>query len=80
MMSGTPVLTTKLNGFTDEYLDTMFFIADNSPQAIESAVRVILNLDEIQLKEQAQKAYDLVTVKKNWYVQTQRIYEFIRRN
>jgi len=58
----------------------MFFIADNSPQAIESAVRVILNLDEIQLKEQAQKAYDLVTVKKNWYVQTQRIYEFIRRN
>lgn len=80
MMSGTPVLTTKLNGFTDEYLDTMFFITDNSPQAIELAVRNILTLDETQLKEQAQKAYDLVTVKKNWHIQTQRMYEFIGRS
>lgn len=80
MMSGTPVLTTKLNGFTDEYLDTMFFIADNSPQAIELAVRDILTLDEEKLKERAQKAYNLVTEKKNWRVQTQRMYDFIGRD
>lgn len=80
MMSGTPVLTTKLNGFTDEYMNTMFFIADNSPETIELAVRDILAIDEAKLRERAQKAYNLVTEKKNWRVQTQRMHDFIGRD
>lgn len=80
MMSGTPVLTTKLNGFTEDYMDTMFFIDDNAPKTIELAVRYILALDEATLKDLAQKAYNLVTEKKNWHVQTQSMYNFIGRN
>lgn len=77
MTSGTPVLTTRLNGFLEEYYDTMFFIDDNSPQSIADAIVEVVKTNEQELSEKALLAYNLVTQKKNWDVQTSNIIGFI---
>ncbi len=77
MTSCTPVITTKLNCFTPEYYNTMFFIENNDPCEINRIVREILSMEEDRLFFKAREAYSLIVKRKNWEIQAKRILQFI---
>ncbi|MFI3227936.1 MAG: glycosyltransferase [Clostridia bacterium] len=77
MMSGTPVLSTKLNGFTEDYLDKMFFMDNNDVDTISKSINFIDSLDEKEMKYMAQKAKDFIAKEKNWNVQCEKIRKFL---
>ncbi len=79
LMSGTPVLTTRLNGFRDDYIDKMFFYDDNTPLGIAEAIKMVLSLGDVELEEKARLAYDFITKKKKWDIQTSYIIDFINK-
>lgn len=78
MMSGTPVLTTRLNGFSEAYFDKMFFVDDNAPFALAEKINEIVRLPEIELRKKALLARQFVIESKTWEKQCNRIYEFIK--
>lgn len=77
MLSGTPILSTRLNGYSEEYFDKMYFIEECSAVGIAKAIDGILELDEQQLIYTAKKAYDFVVEKRTWKKQTEKIIEFL---
>ncbi|MFP3154183.1 glycosyltransferase [Lachnospiraceae bacterium ZAX-1] len=78
MASGTPVLSTRLNGFTQEYGDKLFFSENNKPQTLGKKINEIEHIDERKLLEMAQKASAFVLKEKNWTRQTRKIYDFLK--
>lgn len=77
MISGTPVLTTKLNGFTEEYYDKMFFVDENSPSVLAEKISELAKMDGKELQIKAAEARKFVMEKKNWQCQTEKIYRFL---
>lgn len=78
MLSGTPVLTTKLNGFTDEYLDKMYFVDQNDPYALAGKINEIMDLPEDELRGKAYAARQFIIENKTWEKQSKKIYEFVK--
>lgn len=79
MLSGTPVLTTKLNGFTEDYFDKMFFMENNEIETIAKHIDEIALMPDVKLMKIANKSRDFVIANKSWKKQTKLIYEFIKR-
>lgn len=77
MVSGTPVLTTRLNGFTEEYYDKMFFVEDNDPKAMAQKISEIASMDKEELNRMSIKAKEFVIKEKSWEKQTDKIYRFL---
>lgn len=80
MISGTPVLTTRLNGFTPEYYDKMFFVETNEPKALAEMINYIMCLPIDKLQNKAKLAQQFVLNEKNWDIQGKKIYEFIKED
>ena len=80
MISGTPILTTKLNGLTDEYLNNMFFVANNNPFLLAEKINEIMNLPISVLIEKAMNARKFVIENKTWEQQCEKIHEFIKNS
>jgi|GEM_PF-2277533 len=78
MMSGTPVLTTKLNGFTEDYFDKMFFVEQNEPIILANKINEIMCVPIDELDKKALLAKQFVLENKNWKKQCEKIYEFIK--
>lgn len=78
MLSGTPVLTTKLNGFTEDYFDKMFFVKNNDSKIMADKINEIALMNNTELTEMAKTAQSFVVENKSWEKQTQLIYEFIK--
>lgn len=79
MLSGTPVITTKLNGLTDEYLRHMFVFEDETPERMAQAIDSILSRDKADLRQKAILAREFVIKEKNWPTQSKKIIRFIKR-
>ena len=77
MISGTPILTTKLNGLTDDYLDTMFFVDNNDPIMLADKINEIMSLPIGILSDKAIRARGFVIENKTWEQQCGKIKEFI---
>lgn len=77
LLSGTPVLTTKLNGYDEEYLENMYISDSDSSGAIGDAIRKISTFSKENLNRKAKDAKVFVKEKKNWKVQTMKIERFI---
>lgn len=77
MMSGTPILSTKLNGLSEDYLRNMFIIEDENPKHIAGRIEQLSKMDSNQMKTKAESARDFVITKKNWDNQADKIYHFI---
>lgn len=79
MLSGTPVVTTKLAGIPLEYEEFVYFIK------YEDSVEMAKQLDEVLKREKnssfslGEKAREFVLEKKNALEQTKKIIEFIRK-
>jgi len=79
MLSGTPIITTKLNGLTDEYLKYMFVFEDEAPESMAQAIDRVLNKDKTDLIQKATLAQEFVIKEKNWSVQSNKIIGFIEK-
>ena len=78
MMSGTPVLTTKLKGIPDEYYNYIYTIEDESIEGIQDSIIKILNLNKAELNEKGKRAKEFVENNKNNIKQTEKIIELIK--
>lgn len=79
LMSGTVVLTTKMSGFTDEYLDKMIFMDDDA-QGIARKIDESMQIPCDKMNEMANRAYQFVTKEKNWELQGKKIHEFLMQD
>ena len=80
MVSGTPVLTTKLPGIPDEYYDYLFTADDFSAENIGKKIAEILALPQDELKSFGAKARKFALENKNSYLQSGKMLEFIKRS
>ena len=79
MVSGTPVLTTKLAGMPKEYYDYVYFIEYETVSGISNIIKDIINKDEKVLYNKGQNAKKFVLENKNNIVQSKNIIDFIRK-
>lgn len=77
MYSGTPLLTTKLEGIPEEYFDYVFSAEDNDPALLADALRDALSLPEDALREMGAKARRFICERKNAAAQSKRILHFL---
>ncbi len=80
MVSGTPVLTTKLNGLSDEFLQNVYAIEDTKPETFAAMIDHIASLSMDELNEKAKSAFTFIMQEKNWEKQCAKIYSFIKGN
>lgn len=73
MVSGTPVLTTKLPCFPHEYLDYLYFFEDETIEGMYRSLEKVLSLDSNVLREKGKECRDFVLREKNNIIQSKRI-------
>ncbi len=76
MTSGTPVITTKLNGITDDYFPYLFIVENESAQCLASMIKHVISIDQTQLNDFGEDAKNFIINNKNWNIQCTRIHEF----
>ena len=74
MLSGTPVLMTKIPGLGKEYEEYIYMKDTEDPQEFSEFMEVILNFPEEILIEKGKKAQKFITDQKNWEKQVKRVY------
>ena len=77
MLSGTPLLTTKLKGIPSGYFDYLFSSESNSPDALAEAMEKALEHTGKALMEMGIRAQDYVRREKNAGRQAKRILTFL---
>ncbi len=77
MLSGTPVITTRLNGITEDYHPYLYFFDEETPEAFAQKITEVLGLDEEERRKKGIAAMEYVIKNKNWDVQCRKIVEFI---
>ena len=77
MLSGTPLLTTRLKGIPDEYLNYAFTAESNKPEDLADGMRRALMLTEEERNKYGADAQRFIVEKKNSTVQAARILSFI---
>ena len=77
LLSGTPVISTRLNGYGPEYEGCMLFAQQDTPEGIAVAIRRMAAMPEEEMKEMTRKARSMVCAQKTWKVQAGRIKAFI---
>lgn len=78
LLSGTPVLTTKLNGLTEDYLKYVTIIPNCSSEGIKTAISEFLNSDYQEKLIISEKAKCSISRNKEWTPQVKKILDFIR--
>ena len=78
MVSGTPVLTTKLPGMPKEYYEYVFLIEDDSQEGIKNALQLVLNFVPNRLLEKGREARYYVLNNKNNMIQAGLVLEMCR--
>lgn len=79
MLSGTPLLTTKLPAMPKEYYKYIYCIDDESINGIKKALIETLGKSEEELLEKGNEAKEFVLRQKNNIIQAQKIIDFLRR-
>jgi glycosyltransferase involved in cell wall biosynthesis len=73
MLSGTPVLTTKLPGIPAEYFEYLYFFEDESEDGMAKTIESVLDIPDYERFALAEKAKLFVLTKKNNRIQAERI-------
>lgn len=77
MVSGTPILTTKLSGMPKEYYEYVYFIEDETVEGLRETLVELLNKSQEELHDFGQKAKRFVLEKKNNKVQARKIIDMV---
>lgn len=78
MVSGTPVLTTRLPGMPEEYYPFIYAFDEESVNGYKNKLYEILNKPASELWQKGFEAQQFVLIKKNNFVQAGRILELIK--
>ena len=78
MVSGTPVLSSRLDGIPGEYENYIFYFDENTKENLGKQMRAILDLPPEELAKKGSMARDFVLEKKNNVVQAKKIIDFCR--
>ncbi|MCR4720053.1 MAG: glycosyltransferase family 4 protein [Firmicutes bacterium] len=78
MVSGRPVVTTKLPGIPQDYNDFLFFFNSDSIQGLTGGITGILKKDCDELFEFGKRAREYVITKKNNVIQTRKLLEKVK--
>lgn len=76
MASGSPVLSSRLEGIPKEYENYIFFFDENNRESLAEKMREILDLSPEELAKKGEEARNFVLKKKNNVVQSAKIIEF----
>jgi len=79
MVSGTPVLTTRLPGIPKDYYDYIYIIDGNEKKDITNALKETLSLSREELHKKGLSAKKFVLENKNNITQAKRILDFGQR-
>jgi glycosyltransferase involved in cell wall biosynthesis len=79
MVSGTPLLTTKLPGMPSEYNDFVYLIENESVEGIYNALYNLLIKTDVELKNFGNKAQNFVLKNKSNNIQAKRVVDFIMK-
>ncbi|GHH98661.1 glycosyltransferase [Neobacillus kokaensis] len=79
MLSGTPILSTKLNGFTEDYLKFINIINDTDSAAMGQSINNALKISYDKLMKRAESGLEFVLENKSWETQCQKIYNFLKQ-
>lgn len=80
MVSGTPVITSKLSGIPDDYFDFLTVIDTSTDESFTSSLNTILNQDYSNFEKMGESASKFVIEKKNSIVQIKKILEMLNFN
>ena len=78
MASGSPVLSSRLEGIPKEYGNYIFFFDENTQESLGRKLREILDLSPEELAEKGGAARSFALEKKNNVVQSSKIIEFCK--
>ena len=76
LLSGTPVISTRLNGYGPEYRDCMIFAEQDTPEGLAEAIDRMARMQENELADMVSRARDMVCSQKCWSVQTEKLLVF----
>lgn len=77
MMSTTPILTCKLPGMPDEYLDFVYIASDETANGFSTSLRDIMSKDRNELHDFGIRAKTFVSNNKSNIIQAKKIIEFV---
>lgn len=77
MLSGTPMLTTKLQGIPDEYFEYVFWSDDNSADSLSAAINKALQFTNEDLSIMGKRARQYILDNKSAKSQVSKIIRFI---
>lgn len=80
LLSGTPVISTRLNGYGTEYDDHILFTNDSSPKSIADKIIEVAKMDQETLKTIGNNAQKFVIEEKSWSQQAGRIHLFLEQH
>ena len=79
MASGTPLLTTKLEGIPEEYFKYTYCFEDESAEGLRKKILEVITKGDHNLKETGYIAREFIKNQKNNVVQTKKMMDFIRK-
>lgn len=77
MLSGTPVLTTKLQGIPEEYFEYVFSVSGNTPDVLARKIENIMNCSAEELCNFGKRAQRFIKEEKNARRQSAKISDFL---
>lgn len=78
MLSGTPVLTTRLKGIPEEYYEYLFSCSDNEVDTMSKAIQTVFSMPIEQRTLLGDRAKNYIIQHKNADKQTKRMLDFLR--
>ncbi len=79
LLSGRPVLTTRINGITADYDPYFHYVDDESPEGWAAAIDGLLGGDAAALDERGAAGRAFVLLEKNWDAHGQRLVAFLQQ-
>jgi glycosyltransferase involved in cell wall biosynthesis len=75
MISGTPILTTKLPGIPGEYSQYMYTFDDETVDGMAATLKAVLERDEAELAQKGIAAREYILSRKNYLIQAKRCHQ-----
>lgn len=79
LLSGTPLMTTKLGGIPQDYASYLYFISDNSAETIREKLRELLSMPAETLLAKGEQAQQFIMNEKNETTQASRLLSFVKK-
>lgn len=80
LSSGTPLIAYKLDGIPDDYDDCIFYVENNSIEALRDKMVEVCSMDGKTRLSFAERAQNYVLNEKNELVQTKKIVDLLKEN